>query len=366
MTEIFDGKLGVLQRVKPSYRVPFFDCLAARCSNGMALFAGEPLAMESIATDVLPTIARLEPVNNIHLFDPSSPFYACYQQNLFSRLREWNPDALIVEANYRYLSSGKVIRWMRSNNRPVVGWGLGAKSLPTPLRQVRDSFLKQFDAMIAYSENGAEEYARLGIPTSKIIVARNAVTDAPSGPEPVRQAGVVKGPVVLFVGRLQERKRVGALIEAIARIPERIRPGLMIVGDGPESESLRLLAQERLPSTVFAGYQDGERLADHFRQADLFVLPGTGGLAIQQAMSFGLPLIVAEGDGTERDLVTTKNGWLVEPGNDEQLFSTLLTALQDPARLLEMGRESYRIVKTEINIQAMANNFIHAINIAKK
>ena len=41
----------------------------------------------------------------------------------------------------------------------------------------------------------------------------------------------------------------------------------------------------------------------HFAGADLFVLPGTGGLAVQEAMSYALPVIVAKGDGTQEDLV---------------------------------------------------------------
>jgi hypothetical protein len=48
MTENFSGRLGVQQRVLPSYRVPFFDMLAESCAGGMSLFAGEARPEESI------------------------------------------------------------------------------------------------------------------------------------------------------------------------------------------------------------------------------------------------------------------------------------------------------------------------------
>ena len=49
----FPGKLGLQQRVLPSYRVPFFDMLASACNGGMSLFAGQPRAEESILSGKL-------------------------------------------------------------------------------------------------------------------------------------------------------------------------------------------------------------------------------------------------------------------------------------------------------------------------
>ena len=107
-------------------------------------------------------------------------------------------------------------------------------------------------------------------------------------------------------------------------------------------------------------------MAKEIKQADLFVLPGTGGLALQQAMSFGLPVIVAEGDGTQDDLVTNQNGWKIYPGDEHDLNQKLMLAIENRAALPKMGRESYRIVKDEINISVMADVFIKAIQKAKE
>ena len=165
---------------------------------------------------------------------------------------------------------------------------------------------------------------------------------------------------MLFVGRLQARKRLDSLLRACAQIPS--QPKLVIVGDGPERKSLEELAKEIYPNTKFVGAKHGMELARYFMEADLFVLPGTGGLAIQEAMSYGLPVIVAQGDGTQDDLVHQENGWQIPPDNFEALLSTMKDALSDVARLRRMGEESYRIVKDEINIEKMVETFVQALN----
>jgi glycosyltransferase involved in cell wall biosynthesis len=165
---------------------------------------------------------------------------------------------------------------------------------------------------------------------------------------------------LLFVGRLQARKRIDLLFRACAELET--NPRLIIIGDGPERSALKSLAKEIYPSAEFIGAKHGLELKPYFEQADLFVLPGTGGLAVQEAMSYGLPVIVAKGDGTQDDLVREGNGWQIEPENYGALVSTMKNALTDIARLRRMGEESFRIVSEEINIQKMAETFVRALN----
>ena len=352
----FSGKLGLQQRVLPSYRAQFFDLLAQACEGGMSLFAGMPRPAESIVSTAQLQFTHYQSAKNIHLF--GGAFYLCYQLGIINWLEEWNPDALIVEANPRYLSTPSAVKWMRTHGRKVIGWGLGN---PSPKRKgagVRSHFINQFDAMLTYSQRGADEYAALGYPREKIFVAHNSVSPAPTF-NVERPTFNVK-PTILFVGRLQARKRVDYLLRACAEIEP--RPRLIIIGDGPERAGLESLAKNVYPSTEFIGSKHGAELKPYFEQADLFVLPGTGGLAVQEAMSYGLPVIVAKGDGTQDDLVREGNGWQINPEDYGALVSTMQNALSDIARLRKMGEESYRIVSEEINIQKMADVFVDALN----
>ena len=326
--------------------------------------AGLPRPEESIAVTDQLQFAEFVPVQNRHLFQ--GPFYLCYQRGLPAWLESCSPDALIVEANPRYLATPAAVRWMKRRGKPVIGWGLGAPPPSGPLirlarSQRRLSFLRPFDALITYSRRGAEEYARLGFPADKIFVAPNAAAARPSQPLPSRPAGFDGKPNVLFVGRLQARKRIDLLLQACAALPVALRPRLVIVGDGPERNALEALAQTVYPSAEFPGAKHGAELAAYFSAADLFVLPGTGGLAVQEAMSYGLPVIMGQGDGTNDQLVRPENGWQIPPDDLSALAGTLHTALSDVSRLRRMGAESYRIVREEINLEQMVGVFVEAL-----
>lgn len=361
----FTGKLALQQRVLPNYRAPFFDLLASACDGGMSLFAGLPRSSEGIATTKELQVANYKSGQNIHLLHGS--LYLCYQRGLLDWLQNWNPDALIVEANPRYLSTASAVRWMHKQNKPVIGWGLGSPPVSGLREQRRFAFLRQFDAMICYSQRGANEYADLGFPLDKLFVAHNSVSPAPKQPLPNRPTTLNPStgsgqaqPCILFVGRLQVRKNVDLLLGACAEMES--QPRLVIVGDGPERSALESLAKEIYPSAEFLGAKHGAEIKAYFAEADLFVLPGTGGLAVQEAMSYGLPVIVAQGDGTQEDLVRKENGWQIPPNDFDALVSTLSDALSDVKRLRKMGEESYRIVREEINIERMVDVFVTALN----
>jgi len=172
-------------------------------------------------------------------------------------------------------------------------------------------------------------------------------------------------PGVLFVGRLQARKRIDLLLQACAALPEEIQPDLTLIGEGPSLGDFQALAQAVYPRARFMGALRGAELQSYFARADLFVLPGTGGLAVQEAMAHGLPVIVAEGDGTQEDLVRPANGWLVPPGELSPLVEALRQALSDAARLRRMGLESYRIVAEEANLERMVEAFVQAVRAAQ-
>ena len=351
----YSGRLALQQRVLPSYRVPFFDLLAESCDNGMSLFAGLARPIEMIVSGQT-RVAKLKQAENIHLF--SGGLYLCHQKGIVNWLEEWQPDSLIVEANPRNISTPSAVRWMHARGKRVIGWGLGAPKQSG----IWARFIHQFDAMLTYSQRGAEEYAALGFPREKIFVAHNSVSPAPTSNLQPSTSNIQ--PTLLFVGRLQARKKLDSLLRACAEMES--KPRLIIVGDGPERTALEALAKDVYPAAEFAGAKHGAEIQPYFAEADLFVLPGTGGLAVQEAMSHGLPVIVAKGDGTQDDLVREGNGWQIQPEDYGALVSAMKNALSDTARLRKMGTESFRIVSEEINIEAMADVFVDALNTIKE
>lgn len=357
-------RLGIQQRVLPAYRVPFFDALGKAFPQGVGVFAGQPRPEEMIDIHARPAVAEYFPARNRHIL--RGAFYMCAQENILSWLESWQPDVLVAAINPRDLRTGGAIRWMHNRTRPVLGWGLGAPGKGGLLQKVSDvlwaEVVGRFDGLIAYSQQGAAEYARLGFSEKRIFVAPNAVAARPTQPAPQRPDVFPDGrATVLYVGRLQARKRLDALLQACASLPAQLQPTVCVVGDGPERTSLESLADVVYPSARFYGALHGEALAALFRAADLFILPGTGGLAVQEAMSFALPVIVAEADGTQSELVRPENGWMVPPGETDALRNTLQEALSDAPRLRRMGGESFRIVRDEVNLEQMVTVFAQAV-----
>jgi glycosyltransferase involved in cell wall biosynthesis len=357
-------KLTIQQRVIPFYRAPFFELMAKQPDFDIQIVAGKPQQKENIRPAETLKNIRFDHIQNVHLF--SGKVYLCLQPGLLAAVRKQNPDVIIMEANARYLSSPSVIRWMKSQHKPVIGWGLGVpknSGIISDLLTLRwKSFLRSFDKMIAYSQKGADEYLRLGFDAKDVYVAANAAVSAPAQEPPLRSVWQKDyQPIVLYVGRIQQRKKLDHLINACAELPDNLRPQLWIVGDGPNRAELEQHARKRMSETRFWGEKVGNDLVDIFRQADLFVLPGTGGLAVQQAMSHALPVIVAEGDGTQGELVSVETGWRVDPHDPSGLRKMLIEALSDPHRLRLKGLNAFDRIKNQVNIEMMVKVFSQAI-----
>lgn len=356
-------RLAIQQRVIPAYRAPFLELLATHPDLKVGVFAGEPKESEQIKI-----IKNLKGIdyqlsNNFHLFD--GIFYICLQPEFKKWVVNWEPDVLIVEANPRYRSTPSVIQWMKKKNKLVLGWGLGVPEyhgfLSDWRNQSRQKFLSSLNGIIAYSQKGAQQYIQAGFNPDQVYIATNATVPAPTIPPPQRGTWInTRDSILMYVGRLQKRKRIDALLRVCAMLPENIQPQLWIVGDGDNRHELETLAKDVFPKTTFWGEKFGEELSNLFSKADLFVLPGTGGLAVQQAMSYALPVIVADGDGTQADLINSSNGWMVKPGDDQQLFQTIQTALNSPELLHSMGLAGFEIVKDKVNIENMVDVFVKA------
>jgi glycosyltransferase involved in cell wall biosynthesis len=374
----YSGKVAIQQKVVSDYRAVFFERLAESCSGGVEVFAGDTPTEPGTQTVNHLHGANLYNSKNLHFLQEK--VYSLWQKNFTSWLKRHRPDVLLVEANPRILSNYQGYRLMKKWNRPVIGWGLGSLDwdIPVWMLSARKSFFRQFykcfDLMIAYSNKGADDYIACGVPKERVFIAPNSVCaeNAERTKEKIEQNptlveqfkktnGFSDKPIIMFAGRLIPSKRVNDLIEACSVMKSDYQ--LLIVGDGPDRLKLENLAKKLHSNVRFLGYQSGEELAFSFSVADLFVLPGSGGLAVQEAMIYGKPVIVASADGTQTDLVREgENGFHATPGDIPALSQTINESLKHRSRLSEMGKESRRIVTEEFNLNIMAQTFINAFN----
>jgi glycosyltransferase involved in cell wall biosynthesis len=363
MDEKLPARTGFQQRVLPTYRAPLFDALARALPGGLAVFAGDPRAGEGILQAEELRVARWTRAHNRRIGG------LLWQDGWREWLAKEDPQTVVLESNPRYLSNYFLQRRMRNGGKKVVGWSLGPARSGGIFGGLIRSYYGAFSALVVYSRSGADRFHRLGLPSEKIFIAPNAVESETAEtllrkPDARRKARAELGfgslPVVLFVGRLQPRKRVDLLLRACRR--SGVAFNLVIVGDGPDRARLERIAGEVFPAARFAGDLRGETLGRIFLAADLFVLPGTGGLALQEALVYGKPVAVAEADGSQQDLVREgENGWMLPPGDEEALIALLRTALTDKARLRAMGEASRRLVRQTATLDRMVDGFLNAL-----
>lgn len=171
--------------------------------------------------------------------------------------------------------------------------------------------------------------------------------------------------VILFVGKLGRTKNVDLLLRCFGQVYRgRSDAVLWIVGDGAEKKTLEALAAElQVPGVRFLGeISDPVAINSIYMAADVFVLPGTGGLALNQAMTFGRPVVVSKADGTEEDLVTDgKNGLYFQVGNADDLAAKILQLLNDESLRAEMGNCSRRHIMNSVNMTNMVRSFRGAL-----
>jgi phosphatidylinositol alpha 1,6-mannosyltransferase len=162
-----------------------------------------------------------------------------------------------------------------------------------------------------------------------------------------RTAGPV--PTVLFVGRLDQEKRVDELIKAFSALRPGLPGRLEIVGDGARREDWTALADGLgvADRVRFRGFVSEQELLEAYAGADLFCMPGVAelqSLVTLEAMAAGLPVVAADAMALPHLVRPGRNGWLYTPGDVPELTTRLAALLGDAATRRRMGAASREIV----------------------
>lgn len=178
--------------------------------------------------------------------------------------------------------------------------------------------------------------------------------------------------VILFVGKLIPKKRPIDLLLAYEKIfnKKNIKDiSLVYVGDGElRKEIEKIIKDKNLYKVFLVGFQSQKDLPKYYTIADIFVLPSdigeTWGLVVNEAMNFGLPVIVSNMVGCGPDLVKNgENGFIFKVGDIEELKKSLekliLNNLNKELRN-SCGLKSKQIIKN-YTYQKSAGNILNII-----
>lgn len=237
---------------------------------------------------------------------------------------------------------------------------------------MRKIYLNLIDAHVNYVEDAYDILGSYGISKEKIFVTYNSpntdiLFNAKKEAEKIEPILPENFYRIVHVGRLVKWKKVDLLISAVSRLKEKYNSiELIIIGSGPEEKNLKELAEKlNIEKNIkFIGsIYDPVTLGRYLISSSIYILAGIGGLSINEAMVFGKPVICSVCDGTEKKLVRENfNGKIFKENDLDDLVKKINLLFSNKEKLIQMGINSFSIIKNEVNIHTVINGYIKAFN----
>lgn len=155
--------------------------------------------------------------------------------------------------------------------------------------------------------------------------------------------------VVLYAGRLLERKRVKDIVAAISLLNIKNCIQFVIIGNGKEQDSIIKYCIERDVNYLHKDFvKKQDELFSLYNIADCLILPSENepwGLVVNEATAAHLPVIVSDSCGCVNDLVKDNiNGYIFQKGNIVDLSDKISMMYSNKNKIKEMGDKSFEII----------------------
>ena len=304
-----------------------------------------------------------------------------FQPKLRRVMKECNTQLVIREIPFQTPPYGKIKEYFRANpmydeNMRLLSTGPGFYLKQWFTARIRKYCYARTAGTLNYSTVAYEILPSYGVKKEQIHVTYNSTDTEALLKE--KETVVNSTPLLppserrlLHIGRLVKWKRVDLLINAFHRTIHSFPDAeLVIVGDGPELKHLKQQAAESglTDSIRFIGaVYDPEKLGAYMNESTVYVLAGMGGLSINDAMTYGMPVLCSVCDGTERDLVIDgKNGFFFKEGDADSLAEKISELFSSPAlckknsqcTLLESVHDSFASLTITVRIVRLGHTLV--------
>ncbi|NJN49189.1 MAG: glycosyltransferase [Alkalinema sp. RL_2_19] len=189
---------------------------------------------------------------------------------------------------------------------------------------------------IGVSDFLTQELIKQGFPTEKVVRHYIGIDTAKFRPDPAMQ----RQPIVLFTGRLVEKKGCEYLLRAMADV-QRVLPQvkLVVIGDGRLRQPLAAMAHQTLANYEFLGAQTADVVRAWMARSQVFCVPSitadcgdaeTFGMVFAEAQAMGLPVVSFASGGIPESVSHEKTGLLAAERDWQGLAKHILDLLQQP------------------------------------
>ncbi|MDB5145707.1 MAG: glycosyltransferase family 4 protein [Mucilaginibacter sp.] len=294
--------------------------------------------------------------------DPGSHhFKGIINPDIIHQLETFQPDTILF-FGWAYHGHLKALRHFK-NKIPVLFRGDSTlldeqKGLKAILKSIFLRWVyKHVDHAFYVGTNNKAYFKKYGLTESKLSFAPHAIDNDRFAEDKTNEAGLFRENLriknddllILFAGKLEEKKSPMLLLEAFLSIPKS-NMHLLYLGSGRLKAKLEERAKG-IKNIHFIDFQNQLKMPEIYQACDLFCLPSKGpgetwGLAVNEAMACRKAVLVSDKVGCAVDLIKDEyNGLVFKSGNFNAL-QTCLTQLTNSKSLLnDYGLNSIKIIK---------------------
>lgn len=361
-------KIGVLTTHPIQYQVPWFRLLAEHSEIDLTVYfcmiPNQRQQGEGFGVDFEWDIPLLEGYRHVVLHNVAeeptvSRFGGCDTPGIDEIVREGGFNAFIVNG-WVVKSCLQLLRACRKYRVPCIVRGESNDLRPRAgwKRMIHRVLLRRYTAFLYIGEGNRRFYLNNGVLEDKLFFApycvenerfRRAALELRGHRAEIRATWEIPRDTVTFVfcGKLIEKKRPMDVLRALSELssnPDGLPPiHVVVAGAGELLGACRSYARDRHLPVTFTEFLNQSEIARAYVAADCLVLPSddgeTWGLVVNEGMACGLPAIVSDAVGCQRDLVEDGETGAVYPvGDVEALAACMRTAASNRRGLRDMGR----------------------------
>lgn len=299
-------------------------------------------------------------VQNISTTPGSHHFNGIDNPALIKEIEHWKPDALLVYG-WSFKSHLKALRYF---HKRIPVFFRGDSTLLDNISKIKSTVRKVWlhyvynkvdIALYAGAANKAY-FLSHGLKEKQLIFMPHAIDNdafavteksTAEGSDIRRKLGISPESIVfLFAGKLEEKKQPGMLAEAFFKAAA-VNTHLIIAGNGAIEQKLKAQYAAH-PQMHFMDFQNQSAMPGLYAACNVFVLPSKGpgetwGLAINEAMAAGKPVITTDACGAAFDLITDNvTGFVIGRHDEKALQEKLMFFSQNKNAAAEMGKAALK------------------------
>lgn len=363
------SKVLIIQRYFYNFREGIFDCLQEKGLCFKLINSTQSRGRVKVHPEKVASVNYIEKCAKFNISDGIVVF-----PFLFWKLIKQKPSVIVTEGGQNTINNIQIKWYSRLFRVPFIQWDLGrgyqdfGNSFGRKVyMSVYKSIANKAQLIYGYNSSSKKYFESLGIPSEKIVVLNNTA-DTPTLKKVIESSSTELSSdmskyydpdkkYIIFVGSLLPTKRIEDFAEIMTKLKGEYT--LLIVGSGQKEYEQKLKELFKSIDCIFLGYKKPEELLPYYNISSFCILPGLGGLSINQAMAYGLPVLCTHADGAEEDVVRNDETGYIYSDIDDAIRYIHSKTDEDWER---MGKNAQALMFGEFSLERECDRFIEGIN----